>query len=205
MSKNKQPASLPGMEPATPSPHPTAIARDLWRCIVCNDPINADQKWTTMEGGRHRHSDCKMPSFIDQAVDIPQHQAFSTASATPTDHPPAPDHPTMMPGQGSTCVVCGYAIGNRQIPAVVDGCGFRHFDCKMPSEPPVTVPDGTPCAIQAVAGGEPCQPAPRKRKERTPRTPARACVYIERILSEYTPEQRRSICALLWESCGDEE
>ena len=123
--------------------------------------------------------------------------------ATPTDHPPAPTNDDVA--SLWRCVVCGEMIGHTQKWTPLDGKRNRHSDCKMPSEPPVTVPDGTPCAIQAVAGGEPCQPAPRKRKERTPRTPARACVYIERILSEYTPEQRRSICALLWESCGDEE
>ena len=84
MSKNKQPATLPGMEPATPTDHPPANIANHIRpdqstpCEVCGYPVGERARIVALDGGGYRHADCKMP-----AEPHADHESATNEPATP--------------------------------------------------------------------------------------------------------------------------
>ena len=88
MSKNKQPDTLPGMEPATPTDHPPATDRlpalhhlpgHGTMCMVCDYLIGLNRTPVALDGGGYRHADCQMPADPPHA----DHESATNEPATP--------------------------------------------------------------------------------------------------------------------------
>ena len=88
MSKQKQPATLPGMAEATPTPHPVPTeespaaemrASDLGMCVVCGYDIGPKQSFVqSIMTGRYEHADCQVAAHADH----------ESATSEPAEHHP---------------------------------------------------------------------------------------------------------------------
>jgi hypothetical protein len=177
----KQPAapSLPGMEQATPTDHPPALAES--KCYVCGYPIGTRHE-TAWDDGKLRHEDCKKPAWKPEAGDDPrtapaEHHPLAGALAATfgRDEPAA-----KFPGNGvkdvivAVCFVCGMPVYKND--SVLDSGRIRHSQCELP-----------PIAEQ---------PVPKKKAKRETDPMLRSVAKLDRLLAEMKPGMQR--WAVMW-------